>query len=152
LRRPWLLVAGAAIGLAAIGCGGDEGVAEGATVTVYVAAPLCAEAKRELARHDGRAGEVRVRVACLENVHSGARLDLAAIGANARRATEDTTTVAYIESDPAATRFSAEILESADIPEITDTSGTTAMSKLLKALQDAGSSSSVRDSVRDELP
>ena len=88
------------------GCGESEGVAEGATVSAYVAGSLCAEAKRELARGGGRAGDVHVRVVCLPNAESKGRLDLATIGANARRATEDSTAVGYIgEPTRAASRF-----------------------------------------------
>ena len=134
------------------GCGPQSGVAEDATVTVYAAAPLCAEAKRELVRSNGRAGDVRVRVACLASIRHDGRLELATIGANARRATEDTTTVAYIgEADPAATRFSSPILESADIPQLSNQSGSAAMSRLLRAIRESGTSGSLRESVRDAL-
>ena len=136
--------------VALAGCG-DEGVAEGATVTVYASAPLCAEAKRELVRSGDRAGDVRVRVLCLEDAEDG-RLDLAAIGGNARRAVQDSRTVAYIgEPTPAATRFSAPIFESADIAQLSSISGGAAMSRLLGAISNAGDSASLRESVQDTL-
>lgn len=150
LHAAVLLIVGVALLLA--GCGESSGVAAGATVTAYVAAPLCAEAKRELARSGGRAGDVRVQIVCLPPVESGGRLDLAAIGANARRATEDSTAIGYIgEPTKAATRFSAPILESAGIAQLSQASGATAMAKLLQAVEQAGDSGSLRQSVNNEL-
>jgi hypothetical protein len=78
-------------------------------------------------------------------------LDLAQIGANARRATEDSTTVAYLEEAGPATRFSAPILEEAEIAQLTSNSGAASMARLLRAINHAGSSDSLRHSVRDEL-
>lgn len=138
--------------LAVAGCGEGAGVEEGALVSVYVAAPLCAEAERELARGGGRAGDVRVRAVCLPNAESNGKLDLAAIGANARRATEDSTTIGYIgEPTRAATRFSAPILEGAGIAQLTENSAAVAMRKLLAAVDEAGDSGSLRQSVNDAL-
>jgi branched-chain amino acid transport system substrate-binding protein len=146
----------------ASGCG-EEGVAEGATVTVYVSAPLsgedaaeggrlCAGAQRELARNGARAGEVRVRAICLDDTGGGSRWTLVAVGANARRASEDSTTVGYIgEPDPAAARFSRPILESAGIAQLTGMSGAAAMSELLDAIRAAGGSGGLRESVDDAL-
>jgi hypothetical protein len=135
----------------AAGCG-DEGVAENATVSVYVSAPLCAAAKREVARSDGRAGDVRLRVACVDDVGGSGESRLAAIGAAARRATEDSSAVAYIGTpEPAATRFSEPILDEADIPRISASSGDAGMARLLRALRRADGSGSLRESLRDEL-
>jgi branched-chain amino acid transport system substrate-binding protein len=121
-------------------------------VTVYASAPLCAGAKRELARDDGHAGNVRVQVICLDDAEAGGRLDLATIGANARRATEDSTTIAYIgEPTPAATRFSAPILEAASVPQLSGPSGAAAMSRLLRAVRNASDSGSLRESVQEAL-
>lgn len=134
------------------GCGESEGVAEGATASVYAARPFCAEAKRELAREGGRAGDVRVRVICLPAAENEHKLDLATIGSNARRATEDSTTVGYIgEPTRAASRFSEPILEGAGIAQLTETSGTIAMRKLLRAVAEAGDSVSLRESVNNTL-
>ncbi|MBW8060634.1 MAG: hypothetical protein FVQ78_10035 [Solirubrobacterales bacterium] len=89
---------------------------------------------------------------CLADSAVQGRLDLAVIGANARRATEDSTAVGYIgEPDPAASRFSRPILESAGIAQLSGLSGRTAMAKLLGAIREAGSSGSLRESVRDSL-
>ena len=134
-----------------VGCG-SGGVEEGATVKVYVAAPLCAGAKREIARRGPRIGEVRVRGVCLARSESGGRIDLAAIGANARRATQDTSTVGYVgETDPRATRFSSAILESAGIAQLSGISGQAAMARLLNAIEAAGSADNLREAVDDEI-
>jgi hypothetical protein len=134
------------------GCGESEGAANGATVSAYVAAPLCAGAERELAGAGGRAGDLRVHAICLPKAEHGTHLNLSAIGANARRATEDSTTVGYIgEPTKAATRFSASILETAGIAQLSQTSGAAAMAKLLHAVAEAGDSGSLRESVNDEL-
>jgi branched-chain amino acid transport system substrate-binding protein len=127
-------------------------VASGASVSVYVAQSLCAEAKRELARSGGGAGDVRIRVTCLPSAESKGKLDLATIGANARRATEDSSSIGYIgEPTRAASRFSESILETAGIAQLPQTSGTAAMKKLLQAVGEAGDSGSLRESVLDAL-
>lgn len=133
------------------GCGGG-GVEEGATVSVYVAAPLCAGAKQEIARRGARVGEVRVRTVCLAGVGAAGRTDLAVIGANARRATEDSSTVGYIgETTAAATRFSSTILESAGIAQVPGTSGRAAMGKLLSAIEAAGDAGNLREVVDEKV-
>lgn len=106
-------------------------MAEDAVVTVYVAAPLCADARL------GPAGDVRVRVACLAPVERGGRLDLARVGANARRATEDSAAVAYLEETGPASRFSEPIVESAGIAYVVASSGTEGMARVREAI-DAG--------------
>ncbi len=125
-------------------------MADGATVTAYVAAPLCGEAKRELEGEGARAGDLRVRIFCLAREGGPKRLDLAAVGANARRATEDSTTVAYIHPPGPATRFSNPILEAPEIPTITTSSGKTGMAELLTAIESADPNS-LRESVDDAL-
>ena len=74
------------------------------------------------------------------------------MGANARRATEDSTTVAYIaDRDPTAARFSRSILESAGVAQLPPSpSGAVAMTKLLNAIKEAGSSN-LRESVEESL-
>lgn len=118
--------------LALAGCGGGEGVAGDAVVTAYVAAPLCAEAR------GGPAGEVTVRVTCLDPVERAGRLDLAQVGANARRATEDSTTIAYVEQQGPAGRFSEPIVDSAGIAWIHAGSGEQAVQRVLEAVEAAG--------------
>lgn len=133
------------------GCG-SEGVAENATLSVYVSASLCADAKRELGG-DGRASDVHLRTVCVDDTAEGGGSELAAIGAAARRATEDSSSVAYIGTpDPVSVRFSEPILEEAGIPRVSNRSGAVAMETLLRALERAERSGSLRESLRDELP
>jgi hypothetical protein len=132
--------------LAIPGCG-DEGVTQGATASVYVVAPLCSEASKELNRNGPRAGDVRLRVKCLPKAG-----DLTAIGAGARRATEDSTTIAYVGTrDPTAIRFSETILEEAGIAQLSTSSGAAAMDQIIHAVDEAGDTSNLRESVRDGL-
>lgn len=119
-------------------------MAEDAVVTAYVAAPLCAEAQ------GGRAGDLRVQVVCLEPVGRGGRLDLAQVGTNARRATEDSTAIAYVEQQGPAARFSEPIADSAGIAWIQATSGASAMQRVLRAVEESDSSSQ-RASVQEAL-
>jgi hypothetical protein len=150
LRKASVGVAGFAL-VAIAGCGGGEGVAQDATVTAYVAAPLCAGAKQELARQGGRAGELKVQAVCLPSARSRSKLNLAALGANARRATEDSTTVAYLEvPNPAAARFTRPILETAEVPWISASSGKAALARLLKLIETADSGS-LRTQLREAL-
>ena len=150
---PFKVVAAGACGaLLAAGCGVPEGVAENALVNAYVSTPLCAEAKQASAAVDGRAGEVRVRAVCVDDAGGTGGSHLAAIGAAARRASEDSTSIAYIgTADPIAVRFSEPILEEAGIVRISTASGKTAMRKLLDALRRADTSGSLRETVFDEL-
>lgn len=150
-----------ALGLLAVGCGGG-GVSKGATVSVYVSAPMrgaeggrgreiCAGAKQVLAAAGGRAGDVRVRAICLDVGGPQGTWALAQVGANARRATEDSTTVAYIgEPSPKARRQSDPILEAAEIADIPPGSGSSAMRRVLDAIGES-SSASLREAVRETL-
>ncbi|HEY8083569.1 MAG TPA: hypothetical protein VIE64_08475 [Solirubrobacterales bacterium] len=137
----------------AAGCGEDEGVGEGATATIYAGVAYCHLASRALENEGGRVGSLRVQIHCLPSTEKAGVYDLAQIGANARRATEDSTTVAYIgEPEPHATRFSETILEEAGIAQLSDMNGSQAMHKILDAIRQADTSSdSLRESVRDEL-
>jgi hypothetical protein len=145
-------VAVATLALLAAGCGEAGGVAEGATVTAYVAAQLCPEAERELAKNGAKAGEVRVRVNCLPSSERRGKSDLAAIGEGARRATEDSTSIAYVTTtDPVAIRFSETILEEAGVAQLPTSSGATAMDQLLHAVDEAGNASNLRASVDKSL-
>ena len=118
----------------AVGCG-EGGVAENAVLNVYAVSPLCAEAKGELAKES----DVRLRVVCLPNAERDGRLDLAAIGANARRATEDSSAIAYIgEPSAAGTRFSAPILDAAGIRQFSEMSGAAGVRNLLRTIEEDG--------------
>jgi hypothetical protein len=120
-------------------------------VTAYVEAPLCAAADLELMKHGGRAGDLRVRAICLPSPRDSKKLSLATLGANARRATEDSTSVAYLEApDPKASRFVHPILETAEVPWISASSGSAAMSRLLTLIPDANAGS-LRESLREAL-
>jgi hypothetical protein len=144
-----LALAGAA--LTAVGCGDDGGVTAGATVRAYVSAPLCTGAQRELARAGGAAGELRVRAVCLEDPERDGRLSLAAVGANARRATEDSTAVAYVGTpDPTIAKFTEPILEAADLGWTQASSGKAGMALVLLAIEEADAGS-LRDEVRETL-
>jgi hypothetical protein len=91
-----------------------------------------------------------VRAICVNDSGGGSRL--AAIGAAARRASEDSSSVAYIGTpDPVAVRFSEPILEEAGIARISTNSGTAGMRTLLQALRRADTSSSLRETLFDEL-
>lgn len=157
-RRAKKLLVQAAFGVGACvalvgaaGCGEAEGVADGATVTAYVEAPLCAEAQRELQRHGGQAGDLKLQAVCLPSPHEARKLNLATVGSNARRATQDSTAVAYLEApNPQVSRFTHPILEKAEIPWIAESSGTAAMSRLLKLIDSTGSGS-LRQQLREEL-
>jgi hypothetical protein len=150
-RLPATPLVCAAIVLGALGAGcGEGGAAKGATVSVYVSAPLCPAAERELGRERAGVEDLHVRAVCLPPAESRGRLDLARIGAGARRATEDATTVAYLAAPGPGARFSQTIVESADIAWLETGSGAAAVRHILKALE-SGGSSSPRDEVRESL-
>jgi hypothetical protein len=131
------------------GCGGGD--ASGATVSVYVAAPLCAGAKAELASHGAAAGHFTVAVRCLApSGLPGGGVDLATDGSNSRRATADTSAVATLEPPGPGTRFTRAILDSAELPLVTSPSASKGMSRILTAIEGAGSGG-VRGSVRESL-
>jgi hypothetical protein len=141
-----LLMAGA---LAIAGCGGSD--SSGATVSVYVAAPLCAAAKQELTAHGATAGHFTVAVRCLApSERPGGGVDLATDGSNSRRATSDTSAVATLEPPGPGTKFSRPILESAEVPLVTSASAQRGMKRILTAIEGAGDSG-VRGSVREAL-
>jgi hypothetical protein len=150
LGRGLLLVIAVAVVVA--GCGEGNGTEEGAVVTAYVEAPLCAEADKQLALDGAEAGDVRVRVTCLLQPRKGEKLHLSQIGINARRATEDSSSIAYIAvPEKRASSFSLPILEEADIPQLTSSSGADAISQLLRAIEEADDAGSLREAVSDEL-
>jgi hypothetical protein len=143
-----LMLACAAV-LFASGCG-EGGASAGATVSVYVSRPLCAAASAELAKAGGKAGDLRVRAVCLPAPGSSGRLDLARAGANARRATEDSTAVAFLEPPGPATKFTSSILEPPGIVLLVNDSGSEAMRETLRAISDADTSN-LRASIRESL-
>lgn len=151
LRRVLAAAALTGVLVALAGCGEGGGVAAGATLRAYVVPPLCAEAEDELEREDGRASDLHVDAICLRSVERRHHLKLAVIGANARRATEDSTAIAFLEAPGKANGFSHPILESAEIPLIASSSGKAAMARLLEAVERASGSGSLRSALSDEL-
>ncbi len=147
LRVAGVMTLATIVPLLAAGCGG--GASAGATVSVYVGSSLCPAAKRTLASGGSEAGDLHVRVVCLAPVVAGGRIDLASAGANARRATEDSAAVAFLEAPGPATRFSRTIVEAAEIAWVEGSSGAGEMKRVLAAIGEAGGS--VRDSVRESL-
>lgn len=142
----------------ASGCG-EEGAAAGAVVRVYVSAPLrgpeaatgqrlCDEAREQATQ--GKDGEGHdLRVVCLDVSGKGGDWTLAQVGANARRATEDSATVAYVgEPEPAAREQSRPIVEAAGIAELGGLSGRQVVAKVMKAM-DEGDASQPRNAVFD---
>lgn len=146
---PSLSLASAGIVLAVLaGCGGGTEVESGAEVHVYVSGPLCAEAKQALARKGAEVGGVSVRALCLPEAGSkGRRLDLARAGADARRATEDSTAVAFLAAPGPEGSFTEPILEEAQIALVADRSGGAAMTEVLKRLEARPSGESPREAV-----
>lgn len=132
-----------AMAVFASGCG-EGGAASGATVSVYAAAPLCKEARKD----GGAVDDLRLRVVCLPP-YGTRQVDLAAVGAAARRATQDSTSVAFLEAPGPAAEFSRSIVEAADIAWIEAGSGADAMRRIRSALE--GDASSPRKAVLDEV-
>ncbi len=128
-----------ALGIAflASGCGSQP--AEGdPQLTIYVSAPLTGPARADgqdvadgakLALKDagGEAGGVAIEAQYLDIAgRNESRSDPASAGRNARTATQDSTTVAYIgEVDSAASRTSIPITNSAGILQVAPGSGAT---------------------------
>jgi hypothetical protein len=134
--------------LAIFGCGSGSETEAGAEVHVYVTAPLCAEAKQTLAREGSEVGGVRVRAVCVPDAGSkGGRLDLARAGADARRATEDSTAVAFLAAPGREGSFTEPILEEARIAMFAGRSGAAATAEVLKRLRARGSGESPREAV-----
>jgi len=77
---------------------------------------------------------------------------LAATGTNARRATEDSSTVGYLtEPDPTLAGFSRSVLDAAGIAQVANRSGQASMDALLDAIRNAEAPDSLRESVYDVL-
>lgn len=148
-RLPATLIACVA-GIALLAGCGEGGAEEGARLNVYVSAPLsgaeaeagrriCDEARQEAVRA-GEPGGFELRVVCLEAAGPDGRWTLAQVGANARRATGDSTTVAYLaEPERAARRQSLPIVEAAGIAELSDLSGKQAVAKVAAAIEESDS-------------
>jgi ABC-type branched-subunit amino acid transport system substrate-binding protein len=141
----------------AVGCG-EGGAASGATVRVYVSAPLrgpeagvgreiCQGARAGAARSGGAVGDLELEVVCLDAAGKTGRWTLAKVGSNARRATEDSTAVAYVgEPDPRARKQSRPIVAAAEIAAIGGVSGEEAVERVVAAI-DEGNESEPRAAV-----
>lgn len=137
-----------ALGVLLFGGCGEEGTAEGTSVTVYVSAPLhgaegaggrrfCGSARQEVRQAGSEAGGLKVRVVCLDAAAASGSWTLAQVGSNARRATEDSAAVAYLgEPQPAARRQSRPIVAAAGVAAIGGVGGAEAMRRVLDALRD----------------
>lgn len=148
------------LALVAGGCG-EGGAEQGARLNVYVSAPLsgaeagvgraiCDEARQE-ARQAGEPGGFELRAVCLDAAGPEGRWTLARVGANARRATEDSAAVAYLaEPKQAARRQSLPIVEAAGIAELGGLSGEEAVAEVAAAI-DESDSNDPRQAVFDAL-
>jgi hypothetical protein len=147
-----LALALGALGLVGSGCGEEDGVADGAVVTAYVEAPLCAGGTEHVtASAPAGDGAFEVRFVCLADPRGKRGIELATVGANARRASEDSSTVAFLElADPPVNRFTHPILEAAGIGWIAAASRAEASKRLLSLLAGADSDALRRD-LREEL-
>lgn len=150
-----------AVGIA--GCGEEEGVADGATVTAYVERPLCEGGSDQGGEVQATNGSYEILLVCLpastdprgeelsQGVGGPRRIDLATLGANARRATGDSTTVAYLQlDDRAVSRFTQPILEAAGIGLISADTRDQALRRLMQVLTESDPSA-LRDDVREAL-
>lgn len=149
--RGALLLVAAALAAIASGCG-EEGAQEGAELTIYLSAPgqrLCAEAREEV-RGVKTSGDHTLRVVCLDTgAESGGTL--AKVGSNARRAAEDSTTVAYVgEPDRETRKQSQPILNAAEIAQLGGFSGREAIRTVSTAI-DEGDSDDPRAAVFDAI-
>jgi hypothetical protein len=140
-RTRWVpLLLTAVLAVAVAGCG-EEGAQEGAELTVYVSAPgqqLCDEA-RGAAQGVKTTGDHTLRVVCLDTgAESGGTL--AKVGSNVRRATEDSTTVAYVgEPDRETRKQSQPILNTAEIAQLGEFNGREAIKTVITAIDKADS-------------
>jgi hypothetical protein len=146
-----LLVAGLLLG--ASGCG-EEGAEEGATLNVYVSAPgqrLCDEAREQAAQGGG--SDFELRVVCLDASGPEGNWTLAKVGSNARRATEDSASIAYIgEPTRAARKQSQPIIEAAEIAAMGSRNGNEAIKAITAALEEDDSDdprAAVYDAIED---
>jgi hypothetical protein len=152
-----LLLLAAVFGATAVGCG-EGGAEAGARVRVYVSAPLhgaeaaagrrlCAGARDGAARVGGEVEDLELEVVCLDAAGEGGRWTLGQVGANARRATEDSSAVAYVgEPDPLARKQSRPIVAAAEIAELGGVSGEEAVAAVVTAIRD-GDADHPRDAV-----
>jgi branched-chain amino acid transport system substrate-binding protein len=135
--RPLALAAALTLALGVTACGADDSRSQGdAVLTVYVSAPLSGPGRAEgqdvadgarmaLADAGDEAGGVEVRAEYLDVAgRNESRFDPVTAAANARTASEDSTTIAYVgELDSGASRTSTPILNEAGILQVAPGSG-----------------------------
>ena len=110
--------------------------------------PLCAGAERAF-QADPRPGGEPVAMICLD--YPSAANTLAAIGAGARQATENSATIAYVgEPDRKSVDFARPILETAGIGSVAGSDGAAAMRRVLEAVRESGGED-LRSAVREKL-
>jgi hypothetical protein len=134
--------------VASAGCGAG-GAANGATVSVYVVAPLCKEARGKVDAAGRKAGDLKVRVLCQRRTEGEGQTDLAMAGVDARRATEDSTSVAFLEAPGPAAEFTRPIVQAADVAWVKTSDASSVVGRILTALEE--SDSSPRKAVLDEV-
>lgn len=156
-RLPTTLIA-CLLGAALLAGCGEGGAEEGARVRIYVSAPLhgaeaaagrtlCKGARGEAAHGGGEVEGLELEVVCLDAAGGDGRWTLAQVGANARRATEDSTAVAYVgEPDPQARKQSRPIVAAAEIAELGGLSGEEAVAAVVAAIRE-GDADHPRDAV-----
>jgi len=149
-RLPPILLA-CLLGAALLSGCGEDGAEEGARVTVYVSAPLggpemkagrqLCDGARAAARRSGEVEGLELAVVCLDATEGEGRWTLAKVGANARRATEDSTAVAYVgEPDPRARKQSRPIVDAAEIAELSGIRGEEAVAAVVTAIREGDAS------------
>ena len=129
-----LALAAALLSLAVAGCGVAGSASIEAPVNVYVSLPLtgprgadgrdAADGVRlALEQAKGKAGSIQVRATYLDDAN-GRPWDPVAVGANARRAVQDSSAAAYIgELDSEPTRASAPITNDAGVLQVSPGAG-----------------------------
>ncbi len=137
MRGSPVWVAAAVLALAAAGCGADSSEEQGeAALAIYLSAPLTGPgradgekvaegARQALSEAGGEAAGYTVTAEYLDGAgRNETRFDPVIAAANARTATEDSTTIAYIgELDSGGTRSSLPITNSAGILQVAPGSG-----------------------------
>jgi branched-chain amino acid transport system substrate-binding protein len=131
---PRLALAALLLAVALVGCGVSSGSSIDAPVAVYVSLPMTGPrgadgrdaadgARLALEQAQGRAGSIEVRAQFLDDAR-GKLWDPAAVGENARRAVQDSSTAAYVgELDSEPTRASAPITNDAGIAQVSPGAG-----------------------------
>ncbi|MBA2513676.1 MAG: hypothetical protein H0V26_05010, partial [Solirubrobacterales bacterium] len=142
------IAAGTLSALVLTGCSSGEQTVEG-PVTVYLSLPLTGPravdgkdaadgARLALEEAGGRAGNLEVEAEFLDDSSGSAAWDPVVVGQNARTATQDSATAAYIgELDSEPTRTSAPITNEAGIVQISPGAGGVDLTRTAAGYPDA---------------